>query len=192
MDLHDLFVKSRSIRKFEQKEVGRDLLEEILEDVRLSPCGSNKQLLRFAVVTDRKICDKIADNIVFAALLPRGIADQKANERATAYIIILEPQNAGRVQDMDIGIAAEVIMESACDKGLGTCMMLNFKADEIEKILEVPGDMKAAMVIPVGYPMHESIAEDMPADGDTAYYVDEKGNYHVPKRSVKDIVSRYY
>ena len=40
----------------------------------------------------------------------------------------------------------------------------------------------------LGYPDHTSTIVDMPADGSTAYTVDEQRNYYVPKRKKEDIL----
>ena len=44
----------RSIRKFLDKPVSREMIDEILEAARLAPSGSNRQPWRFLVVTDRE------------------------------------------------------------------------------------------------------------------------------------------
>lgn len=185
--MRKIYKLRRSIRKFKQKQVDKELLKEIIEDVRFAPSGNNKQALKYVVVTNKDTCDTIAENIIFAALLPRNIAAQKADERAAAYIVILEPEDGGRVQDIDMGIAADIITTSACEKGLGSCMMLNFNAEKISKILNISDKWKPAMVIPVGYPAHKSFVEDADRDGSTAYYTDENGDYHVPKKILDDI-----
>jgi nitroreductase len=44
----------RSIRRFLDKPVSREMIDEILEAARLAPSGSNRQPWRFLVVTDRE------------------------------------------------------------------------------------------------------------------------------------------
>ena len=43
----------RSIRRFEEKEVPRELVQEILETARWAPSGNNVQPWRFIIVTDK-------------------------------------------------------------------------------------------------------------------------------------------
>lgn len=120
-------------------------------------------------------------------MLDPSIGQPKENEEAKAYIVILAPSNSSRVQDIDTGIVAEVITASAYEKGIASCMMLNFNQNNINSILEIPCDYYVKMIISLGYPLISSSIEDINND-DTSYYVDDKNNYHVPKRKLDDLV----
>lgn len=52
MELAEAMRNRRSIRRFEEKEVPRELVEGILETSRWAPSGNNVQPWRFIVVTD--------------------------------------------------------------------------------------------------------------------------------------------
>jgi nitroreductase len=63
LTVREAIQQRRSIRKFLDKPVPREMIDEILEAARLAPSGSNRQPWRFLVVTDpderaklRKIC----------------------------------------------------------------------------------------------------------------------------------------
>jgi nitroreductase len=53
MDVKDAIAARRSIRKYTQEPVSRELLLELIEAARLSPSGCNSQPWRFRLVTDR-------------------------------------------------------------------------------------------------------------------------------------------
>jgi nitroreductase len=55
MSLVDVLLSRRSIRRYEQKEISRDVLDKILEAGRQAPSAANKQPWHFIVVTDSEI-----------------------------------------------------------------------------------------------------------------------------------------
>lgn len=60
--------------------------------------------------------------------------------------------------------------------------------DDIKRILAIDEEEAVLFVIAFGYPTHTSVIEPLPQDGKTAYRLDDKGNYHVPKRAVEEAV----
>lgn len=186
MELSKLYLECRTIRKFQQKEIKEEDLEYILTNLRYVHSGNNKQTLTYLVVTNMQLRQVIAHEITYAAILPREIAEPKDNEQAMAYLIICADKQHSRVVDIDTGIAAEYVVESAFEKGIGSCMMLNYNVEHINEILQIPNTRSAAMVIALGYPALTSAAVDM-VNGDTAYTCDEYFHYEVPKKSLMDI-----
>lgn len=187
MNMKTIVKGDRTIRKFQQKKINNEDLQDIMENVRFAHCSNNRQLLRYMVVTDDHLCKCIGKEVHYAASLPRDLGQPKENEEAVAYVIILVPVNAGAIQDIDVGIVAEVITASAYEKNIGCCMMLNFNVSNINAILDIPFEYKARMVISMGYPALTSIVEDVKEDN-LNYYIDEEKNYHVPKRSLEELV----
>ena len=53
---------------------------------------------------------------------------------------------------LDIAMAAENILLSAVDCGLGTCVVKSFSANIIQKILALPGHIVPELMVTVGYP----------------------------------------
>lgn len=190
MELSTFYQKCRTFRKFQQKEIPMEEIDAILENLRYVHSGNNKQTLRYLAVLSKEKRDAIASQIHFAAILPRQLADPKPEEEPAAYLVILAAREHTRVVDIDTGIAAEYVVESAFEKGIGSCMMLNYNVTEVNKILDVPADMTAAMVIALGYPAHTSSAVDADEEGHTAYTCDENYHYQVPKLSVHTIAKK--
>jgi hypothetical protein len=54
--------------------------------------------------------------------------------------------------------------------------------------MNVPRNLSVELVISLGYPMEEPVAEDIAEGSSIMYYKDEKGKLHVPKRSLADIL----
>ncbi|MBS3825365.1 nitroreductase family protein, partial [Candidatus Bipolaricaulota bacterium] len=50
MEVSEAIRSRRSIRKFQDRRVPRDVLEELVDYARLAPSGMNKQPLEFVIV----------------------------------------------------------------------------------------------------------------------------------------------
>ncbi|MDO4193028.1 MAG: nitroreductase family protein [Erysipelotrichaceae bacterium] len=188
MTLHDLYTGERTYRRYLQKEISHDTLLAVMENVRLAHCAGNMQKLTFAVVTDPALRDQMAQQVHFAAYLPKEIGQPKPGEEAMAYVVIIKPKDKYPLGDIDAGIAAEVITSSAWEQGVGSCIMLNFNAAKVNELLQIPDDSTARIVIAMGYPAHTSTVVEMNEAHDVKYYVDDEVNYYVPKRALEDLV----
>ena len=49
MSVMELLASRRTYRRFEQKAVPQDVVEDIIEALRLSSCGANRQAVRLVV-----------------------------------------------------------------------------------------------------------------------------------------------
>ena len=190
MELNNLYKQCRTFRKFTQKEIPDADIDAILQNLRYVHSGNNRQTLSYIAVQGKALRDAIAKEIHFAAILPRSLADPKEDEQPTAYLIIVGQKEHTRVIDIDTGIAAEYVVESAFEKGIGSCMMLNYNVTKVNELLELPEEQSALMVIALGYPSHTSEAVEMPEDGSTAYTCDEQYHYRVPKKTVAQIAQK--
>ena len=186
--LHELFVRCRTYRRFEQTEITEETVRSIIEDARTASCASNLQRLRYVAVLSKETRDAMASLVRFAAYLPPEKGQPKEHERAMAYIVILEPENGGRISDIDMGIAADRIVLSAYEKGIGSCMMLNYDAGKVRELLHIEEGMKPGLVIAMGVPAHTSTIEEAEAGSDLRYYLDEHDDYHVPKLKTEELV----
>jgi nitroreductase len=54
MNIHDALLKRKSVRAFEDKPVGREVIERLLEAARHAPSGANTQPWQVAVITGEK------------------------------------------------------------------------------------------------------------------------------------------
>jgi FMN reductase [NAD(P)H] len=192
MSVLELSKRNRTIRKFRQEPIRPSDLEELLETLRFCHCANNLQKLRFLLVESEEMLRRVASLVHYAALLPPEIGTPAKDEEPTAYLVLTVPKNSGWVVDIDAGIAAQVITESACEKGIGSCIIANFKPEEMNEALGVETDRTARLVVSLGYPAIASEAVDAKSGSSRkqlAYHLDENG-YHVPKLPVSDLVKR--
>jgi nitroreductase len=62
--------KRRTVRKYLQKSVPKDVLLRCVDAARLSPCGVNFQPLRYVVVDDSKLLKEVFGTLSWAVYLP--------------------------------------------------------------------------------------------------------------------------
>ena len=55
MSLLDVILRRRSIRRYENKEIPKNVLDKIVEAGRQTPSAANRQPYRFVIVTDSEI-----------------------------------------------------------------------------------------------------------------------------------------
>lgn len=113
MELNNLYKQCRTFRKFTQEEIPTEDIDAILQNMRYVHSGNNRQTLSYISIQSSQLRKAIAKEIHFAALLPRLLADPKENEQPTAYLILVGQKQHTRTVDIDTGIAAEYVVESA-------------------------------------------------------------------------------
>ena len=94
--------------------------------------------------------------------------------------------NRRRLSYYDVGMAAENIILVALEEGLGCCPVLMFDESALKPILNIPDNYDIGLVIVMGYPDEEPVAEV--AEGAIDSRVDDKGVRHVRKRKLEDII----
>ena len=172
---HDLVAGARSYRRFDQsKKMTMQELEELAELGRITPCGGNRQYIRFALCADEKMNAEIYKNLAWAGYLSDWDGPVEG-ERPTGYILILRDLSLQKNQTVDEGIVAQTIFLGARDMGYGGCMLMNIKKYAI------------SMVIALGVPVEEVKMVEV-KDDDIKYYRDENQVHYVPKRSLKDVI----
>jgi nitroreductase len=189
MNIYDLILKRRTIRKFKQREIEYRILERLVNAARFAPSASNLQPLKYIIVDNPEDVNKVFKNVKWAAYIASE-GTPAEDERPTAFIVILadtEIKKGG--YELDIGAAAQNIFLAALEEGIGSCWMGAINRDNIRKILNIPERYIINTVIALGYLGENPVAED--EKGSIKYYKDEYGVLHVPKRRLEDIIIRY-
>ena len=148
----------RSVRKFQDKAVPHDVLEQIIAAAAYAPSWKNTQISRYIAIEGRETIDKLAEQY----------APFNARTLSTAPLLIAQccvKKRSGYERDgsfttdrgdgwqmYDCGIAAQTFCLSAHEHGLGTVIMGIFDRPELEKYLHVPEDQELVALIAVGYP----------------------------------------
>ena len=89
MSVMELFASRRTYRRFEQKAVPQDVVEDIIEALRLSSCGANRQAVRLVVVNRPEDVARVQPLVKWAAYLPPEQGTPKADELPTLYLSLI-------------------------------------------------------------------------------------------------------
>ena len=187
--IKDLMIKERSYRSFDESvSIDRETLVGFVKNARLIPSSVNLQPLKYKICNTKSECDTMLSLTKWAALIkdceipPKGHAP-------TAYIVICIDKNISDrpIFDKDAGIAAQTIMLSAVEAGFGGCMIGNFDSSKVSEAFELPEGVVPALVLGLGKPDEDIVVEEIGEKG-SAYYRDQNGAHHVPKRSLEEIL----
>ena len=189
--LIDLLKKARSYRRFDQAfPVNEELLRGFVDNIRFANSGVNHQPFKYRLVYKKEEVDTLFPLTKWAGAL-KNYGGPELHERPTGFIVICFDKDIASNIDFymkDVGIVAEVIMLSAVEKDYGGCMINSFSRPECQKILGIADNMEPMLLVALGKPSEEIILEEVESGVPVAYYRDENGVHHVPKRMLKDIL----
>lgn len=185
--LHDLILKNRSYRRFDQSAlVPMKLLYEMVEAARLSASARNMQPLRYMLFNNAADCERIFPTLAWAGYMKDwpGPAD---GERPTAYIIQLGDLDLTNDWWCDDGIAAQSMLLTAVEAGFGGCIVGSVQRERLRELLDIPDRYKIIQVLALGLPAEKVVIDEV-VQGDIKYWRDEKGVHHVPKRGIDELI----
>lgn len=185
----ELVLRQRSFRSFDEStKISREELLTFVDHARLAPSSMNLQPLKYKLCTEKEECDAVLANTKWAAAL-RDITLPPEGHAPTAYVVICVDKGVSEKEifDRDVGIAAEIIMLSATEKGYGGCMVGNFSATKLAEALGLAEGIVPKLVLGLGRPDETVTIVGVREEG-TTYFRDENGRHFVPKRSLEDVV----
>ena len=189
--LKELVYANRSCRRFKQNEVvSRQTLTDLVDLGRMSASGNNLQPLKYMLVHEPEVAGRVFPTLRWAAWL-KDWPGPGEGERPAAYVVILDDKRVKRSVGVDHAIAAQSILLGARTLGLAGCMIASIDRDVLRQVLDIPeGAFDIPLVVALGRPAETIVVETVPADGNIAYWHDEAGVHHVPKRTLEDIIVR--
>ena len=168
MELIEGIKGRRSVRKFEDKKIPHELIEQIVDAARFSPSWKNTQCVRYLVVEDPEKIKKIATEDCMLKF-PFNV---KTAGRAAAIVLLCTKKGISGFekdgsfstpkgdhwQSFDAGAAAEAFCLAAYAHGVGTVIMGIFDEAKLREAVPVPSDEEIAALIPMGFPLSVSQA----------------------------------
>ena len=187
MNIYEVILKRRTIRRFQNKKVPYGVLEKCVNAARLAPSAANLQPCEYMIVDEEDLLDEVFGTLQWAGYISDG--SPPPSQRPTAYIIVLINREVKRKEfEHDVGMAVENIVLTALEEGVGSCCFGAVEREELRKRLSIPKKYIIDLVIALGYPNESPVLE--PFTGSVKYWKDKKGLLHVPKRKLKDILHR--
>lgn len=152
MEILEIIKTRRSIRRFEEKEIPQEVVEELKEALVWAPSAGNLQSRNFYFVFNQDLRKKLAGS---STLFQKFIG--------TAPLLVVACGNQRRIGlygkrgrenylICDVAASIENMMLLAVARGLGTCWIGAFKEEKVSKILNIPKYLRPIALIPVGWP----------------------------------------
>lgn len=186
MDLYQLILKRRSVRRFKQKEIPLRILKKIINAARLAPSAGNLQFIEYIIVKDKEMREVIFPYTKWAAYIhPLGIP--KENDRPTCFIaVVINYKKSSHPDLRDIGAGVENLLLSSLNFGVATCWLGAIEKEAISKILNLPSYCALDSLVALGYPAEEPVVVDN--EKEIKYWRNEAGKHFVPKRPLEKIL----
>ena len=192
MKLEKLLEWRRSYRKFDEyKEISKEDIDGILSSIKFASCANNRQFLRFISVESKEKVLEIFENTRWAASLPNGVGRPKEGERPVYFIAILsDKERKLKFDGVDQGLVISNLTLAAAERGIGSCIIGSVTDDKMREILSYDERYTCNILIAFGYPKIKSSIKEIVLEEDQSYYLDDDGNYVVPKYKIDEIVRR--
>ena len=147
MSLLDLILSRRSIRRYENKEISEEVLQQILETGRQAPSAANRQPIHFVIVKDQDILKNLCDTMInrfvkYAPVAIVGCADVKS---------LL----TGKWAVVDTTIAMQNMVIAAWTLGIGSCWIGACNEEKVKELLNIPDKWKVVALVTLGYPAEQ-------------------------------------
>jgi nitroreductase len=146
METWDAIRARRNVRSYDDRPIGAEDLDRILEAGWRSPSASNRQKWDFIAVTAPLQLRELSTVWVGAGHLAAAQA---------AIVLVLPEPEADRyrtIDQYDLGQATMAMMLAAADLGIGSGHSAVGDQDECRRIVGVPPEYTCAYMIAFGYP----------------------------------------
>jgi len=151
MDVLEAIKGRRSVRKFSQKAIPKEIILKILDAARYAPSAGNLQDWKFIVVRGREKIKEIA-----------GIAlNQRWLENASFLVIacsdLREISKYGErgirlYSKHDVAASIQNMLLYAWSLGIGSCWVGAFDEEKLKEYLNLPKHLEPQAILAFGYP----------------------------------------
>jgi nitroreductase len=148
-DVMDVIKSRRSIRRYEDKEIPEEHIQQVLEALQWSPSWANTQCWEVVVVKDADMKEKLQQTLTRTNPASKGIIQAPVvvalcgKTKSSGYYKGEATTKFGDWFMFDLGLAAQSLCLAARNLGLGT---------------GVGDDHEVVVLIPLGYPAKDSPA----------------------------------
>ena len=157
MELNEAIAKRRSIRKYQKKEVAKELIDEMITAAIEAPTWKNSQTGRYHVVMSEEMLEKVKWE---------GLARFNAENTEEAPVLIVETfvkdrsgfEKTGEPSNelgngwgiYDAGLQNSIFLLKAAEAGIDSLVMGIRDAEAIRAILGIPESQEILSVIALG------------------------------------------
>ena len=135
MSVMESLVTRRTYRRFAQKPVPQDVVDDIVEAVRLSSCGANRQAVRLVLGQSPEMVANMQPLVHWAAYLPPEQGQPKPDETPVLFVAGCQDESLPGCNDTDTGLALANMTDAAWAHGVGSCIMGAIDRPAIKELL---------------------------------------------------------
>ncbi len=141
----------RSVRKFSNAPVSKEVVEKILDFSRLAPSGGNLQPWRFYITSDGEKKKKLAQ---------ASYGQEHVFQAPWVVVITAVPEESGKEYGergralysiQDTAALATYVMLTAKAFNIDTCWVGAFDEEKVREIVGIPESERPVVIIPMGY-----------------------------------------
>ncbi|OIP89260.1 MAG: nitroreductase [Syntrophobacteraceae bacterium CG2_30_61_12] len=163
-ELFDVIKGRRSVRKYEDREIPAEILQQVLEAVQWAQSWANTQCWELVLIRDAETKQKLQET------LSKGNPSTKAVVEAPILVAVCGKRESsgyykGQVTTkfgdwmlFDLGIATQNLCLAAHNAGLGSVVVGLFDHDAAGRVIAVPDGFELVALVPLGYPAKISAA----------------------------------
>ena len=122
MEFKELIEKRRSIRKFSERAVPREIVDRILHETLSAPLARNTRTTRLVVVDDPALVARMADMRDYGSAFMKG---------APLAIVVLGDTTKSDLWRENAAISATILQLACVDEGLASCWVLTRKVKRV-------------------------------------------------------------
>jgi iodotyrosine deiodinase len=182
----DSLQSRRSIRDFSDKNIPKEVIENLIMAAASAPSGANKQPWTFCAISDKTIKKQIreaAEKEEFDSyngrmpeqwlkdLAPLGTDWQKPFLEVAPWLIVVFAQTTGQQKEKhyyvqeSVGIACGFLIAAIHEAGLATLTHTPSPMNFLKAILKRPDNERPFLLLPVGYPADEVFVPEITKKG---------------------------
>jgi len=149
MDAMEAILSRRSIRRYTDKPVPEELVQQLLKAAMAAPSASNEQPWEFIVIDDRRLFNDIMNSHPYASMLSEAklviaVCGDLRREKFRGYWV------------EDCSAATQNILVAAHALGMGAVWLGVYPREErvaaVRKILKLPDHIMPLGLISIGFP----------------------------------------
>ena len=158
MELKDVLLKRRSVRKFTNEIISEELIDELLHAAMSGPSACNRCPWEFFVVSNSELLKSLKESSRFTKI------DASLAIVVCGNLDYALPRDMATYWIQDCSAATENILLRATDLGLGAVwcgVHPQVKAEEkVKELLNLEDNLIPLNIIFIGYPAEEPISRD--------------------------------
>lgn len=184
-DFHDWLDTRRSVRDYSDKDIPKEVIENIIKAASTAPSGAHKQPWTFCAISNKDLKHKIRlaaeeeERISYGGrmsdrwlkdLAPLGTNDNKPFIDIAPWIIVVfkrvfehegEEKHNNYYVNESVGIASGMLISAIHNAGLVTLTHTPSPMRFLTKILNRPDNERPFLLLPIGYPKQPAYVPDI-------------------------------